>query len=94
MIRVGCCGFPTSTKKYFESFDLVELNRTFYHYPQEKTVEGWRKTAPENFEFTVKAHQDISHKARMNFWRVKLVKKKWLIALSLYENCKDLAKIN
>jgi len=65
MIRVGCCGFPTSMKKYFESFSLVELNSTFYQYPQEKTVEGWREKAPENFEFTVKAHQDISHKAKM-----------------------------
>lgn len=65
MIRVGCCGFPTSMKKYFENFSLVELNSTFYQYPRERTVEGWREKAPENFEFTVKAHQDISHKAKM-----------------------------
>jgi uncharacterized protein YecE (DUF72 family) len=65
MVNVGCCGFPTSMKKYFESFDLVELNSTFYHYPRMETVEGWREKAPENFEFTVKAHQDISHKAKM-----------------------------
>jgi uncharacterized protein YecE (DUF72 family) len=65
MIKVGCCGFSTSMKKYFENFSLVELNSTFYQYPREKTVEGWRQKAPENFEFTVKAHQDISHKARL-----------------------------
>lgn len=65
MIKVGCCGFPTSMKKYFASFRLVELNSTFYQYPRMETVEGWRKKAPENFEFTVKAHQDISHKAKM-----------------------------
>jgi uncharacterized protein YecE (DUF72 family) len=65
MIKVGCCGFPTSMKKYFESFSLVELNSTFYQYPRMETVEGWRKKAPENFEFTVKAHQDISHKEKM-----------------------------
>jgi len=64
MIKVGCCGFPTSMKKYFESFSLVELNNTFYQYPREKTVEGWREKAPEGFEFAVKAHQDISHKAK------------------------------
>jgi len=52
-------------KKYFENFSLVELNSTFYQYPQEKTVEGWREKAPEKFEFTVKAHQNISHKAKM-----------------------------
>lgn len=65
MIRIGCCGFPTSMQKYFENFSLVELNSTFYQYPRFETVEGWRKKAPENFEFTVKAHQDISHKAKM-----------------------------
>lgn len=65
MIRVGCCGFPTSMKKYFENFSLVELNSTFYQYPRERTVEGWREKAPEDFEFTVKAHQDISHKAKL-----------------------------
>jgi len=65
MNSVGCCGFPTSMKKYFENFSLVELNSTFYQYPRMETVEDWRKKAPENFEFTVKAHQDISHKAKM-----------------------------
>jgi uncharacterized protein YecE (DUF72 family) len=65
MIKVGCCGFPTSMKKYFETFSLVELNSTFYQYPRMETVEGWRKKAPKNFEFSVKAHQDISHKAKL-----------------------------
>jgi uncharacterized protein YecE (DUF72 family) len=65
MIRVGCCGFSTSMKEYFEAFSLVELNTTFYHYPREKTVEGWRDRAPKDFEFTVKAHQDISHRSRL-----------------------------
>jgi len=65
MIKVGCCGFPTSMKKYFENFSLVELNSTFYQYPKEKTVKGWQEKAPENFEFTLKAHQDISHKTKM-----------------------------
>ncbi|MEM3769847.1 MAG: DUF72 domain-containing protein [Candidatus Bathyarchaeia archaeon] len=65
MIKVGCCGFPTSMKRYFENYNLVELNSTFYEYPRLETVVGWREKAPENFEFTVKAHQDISHKAKM-----------------------------
>jgi len=62
MIKVGCCGYPTSMKKYQENFDLVELNTTFYSYPKMSTVFKWREKAPEDFEFTVKAHQDISHK--------------------------------
>jgi len=65
LIKVGCCGFPTSMKRYFENYRLVELNSTFYEYPKLETVEGWREKAPGDFEFTVKAHQDISHKAKM-----------------------------
>ena len=65
MIKVGCAGFPTSMERYFGNFRLVELNSTFYQYPREKTVEGWREKAPKDFEFTVKAHQDISHKAQL-----------------------------
>lgn len=66
MIKVGCCGYPTSTKKYQENFGLVELNITFYRYPKMSTVIRWRNKAPENFEFTVKAHQDISHKFKFD----------------------------
>jgi uncharacterized protein YecE (DUF72 family) len=65
MIEVGCCGLPTSMKKYFETFSLVELNSSFYQYPEERTVTGWREKAPKNYEFTVKAHQEISHKSRL-----------------------------
>jgi len=64
MLQVGCCGYPVSMKKYYESFGLVELNRTFYEYPRISTVLRWREKAPQNFEFTVKAHQDITHKFR------------------------------
>jgi len=62
MIKVGCCGFPTSMKNYYESFRLVEVNRTFYTYPKLSTVTSWREKAPSNFEFTVKAHQSITHR--------------------------------
>ncbi|MEM3626535.1 MAG: DUF72 domain-containing protein [Candidatus Bathyarchaeia archaeon] len=72
MIKVGCCGFPTSMEKYLENFSLVELNSTFYQYPREKTVKGWRERAPEGFEFTVKAHQDISHKAKLKIEEISL----------------------
>jgi uncharacterized protein YecE (DUF72 family) len=52
-------------EKYFERFSLMELNSTFYHYPRQITAEGWRKKAPKSFEFTVKAHKDVSHKAKL-----------------------------
>lgn len=65
MIKVGCCGYPVNRKKYQETFQLVEINRTFYGYPKPQTVIRWREEAPEAFEFTVKAHQDISHKYKL-----------------------------
>ncbi|MDI6691610.1 MAG: DUF72 domain-containing protein [Candidatus Bathyarchaeota archaeon] len=84
MIKVGCCGFPTSMKKYYENFSVVELNSTFYEYPRMETVEGWRKKAPENFEYTVKAHQDISHKEKM---------KSTNACLEAFEKMKKICKI-
>ena len=72
MIKVGCAGFPTSMERYFGNFRPVELNSTFYQYPREKTVEGWREKAPENFEFTIKAHQDISHKSKVTVEKASL----------------------
>ncbi|MEM1989594.1 MAG: DUF72 domain-containing protein, partial [Candidatus Bathyarchaeia archaeon] len=66
MIKVGCCGYPVSQKRYYEEFSLVELNTTFYKYPSQTTVSKWRRSAPKDFEFTVKAHQDISHKYKLD----------------------------
>ena len=65
MIKVGCCGYPVGRKRYQETFRLVEINRTFYKIPNISTVIKWRREAPEDFEFTVKAHQDISHKYKL-----------------------------
>jgi len=65
MIKVGCCGYPVARLKYRKVFHIVELNSTFYEYPQPSTVKKWREEAPEDFDFTVKAHQDISHKCRL-----------------------------
>jgi len=64
-IKVGCCGYPVSMGRYQEAFQLVELNSTFYKYPRSSTVERWRRRAPETFEFTVKAHKEISHEYRL-----------------------------
>lgn len=58
--------------KYFENFRLVELNSTFYGYPRIETVEGWREKAPWDFEFTVKTHKDISHKAKLKIGELSL----------------------
>ncbi len=59
--RIGCCGYPVAKKKYYENFDCVELNTTFYQLPKKETAEKWRKEANNNFEFIIKAFQLITH---------------------------------
>lgn len=60
-IKVGCCGFVVSQQKYFRLFKLIEIQSTFYQLPQLKTAEKWRASAPQGFEFTMKAWQLITH---------------------------------
>jgi len=49
---------------YSNHFNSVEVNNTFYRFPNEKTVEGWFKRTPENFKITLKANQLITHRKR------------------------------
>ena len=65
MIKVGCCGYSVGRKRYQETFSLVEINRTFYKIPKISTIARWRREAPKDFEFTVKAHQSISHEHKL-----------------------------
>ena len=47
---------------YARMFDFVEVNSTFYHVPPLKKVEVWRRHVPDEFEFSVRAHQSITHR--------------------------------
>ncbi|MHA1376788.1 MAG: DUF72 domain-containing protein [Candidatus Helarchaeota archaeon] len=47
---------------YSKIFDTVEINTTFYNLPKVGIVENWAKQAPQNFLFSVKFPQDITHK--------------------------------
>jgi uncharacterized protein YecE (DUF72 family) len=51
-----------SLEAYSEVFNFVEVNYTFYEYPNLRLVEGWRKTVPNDFTFSVRCHQDLTHK--------------------------------
>ncbi len=61
MIKVGCCGFPVKKEKYFEKFNLVEVQETFYQLPKIERVKKWKNLAPKDFEFTIKSWQIITH---------------------------------
>jgi len=60
-VKVGCCGFPKGKRKYSEQFKLVEIQQTFYKPPLTETAQKWREEVPEDFEFTLKAWQEITH---------------------------------
>lgn len=61
MIKVGCCGFPVSYKKYMREFTVVEVQQSFYRRLGNKQVDNWIREAPEGFEFVLKAPQCVTH---------------------------------
>ena len=74
MIHVGTCGFCESHAKYYRDFDAIEVQQTFYRILQEKTLERWRKEAPQDFTFAIKAFQGVTHPPNSPTWRRSNVK--------------------
>ncbi|TCJ17444.1 DUF72 domain-containing protein [Flaviaesturariibacter flavus] len=78
--RIGCSGFHYDSWKeifypkglaksrwleyYCGHFSTLEINNTFYRFPEPRTLERWYNIAPEGFTFTIKAPQDITHVQR------------------------------
>jgi uncharacterized protein YecE (DUF72 family) len=50
---------------YASRLPAVELNNTFYRMPQRNMVESWRAQVPDDFRFSVKAAQRITHFKRL-----------------------------
>lgn len=50
---------------YASRLHAVELNNTFYRMPQPTMIESWKAQVPENFRFSVKAPQVITHFRRL-----------------------------
>jgi uncharacterized protein YecE (DUF72 family) len=50
---------------YSRRFNSVEINNTFYKMPTEKVLAQWREQTPDDFTFTLKAPQRITHFARL-----------------------------
>ncbi|MEO6851652.1 MAG: DUF72 domain-containing protein [Mucilaginibacter sp.] len=75
--HIGCSGFhyrdwkgkfyPENLpqKKWFdyycEHFDTLELNVTFYRFPQLSFLQNWHQKSPAHFRFSVKAPKAITH---------------------------------
>jgi uncharacterized protein YecE (DUF72 family) len=50
---------------YATRFNSVEIDSTFYRMPNAKTIDGWIHATPEDFRFTIKASQQITHRERL-----------------------------
>ncbi|NML21086.1 DUF72 domain-containing protein [Pseudoflavitalea sp. G-6-1-2] len=75
--RIGCSGFhyrewkhifyppETPQRKWFDyyctRFNTLELNYTFYRFPQVALLENWHQESPEKFNFSIKAPRLITH---------------------------------
>lgn len=80
--HIGCSGFhyndwrgkfypeKLAKSKWFEYyaqyFSTLELNVTFYRFPQLPILQGWHKRSPDNFRFSVKAWRGITHYKKFN----------------------------
>jgi uncharacterized protein YecE (DUF72 family) len=67
--KTGCCGFPVVKEKYAVCFQVVEVQQTFYQPPKISTLQNWRALMPDDFEFTLKAWQIITHTAKSPTYR-------------------------
>jgi uncharacterized protein YecE (DUF72 family) len=79
-IRIGCSGwyywhwkgvvYPADLpqRRWFEhyqqTFDTVELNAPFYHWPRLATVQNWARQATPDFQYSVKVNRLITHLKR------------------------------
>jgi uncharacterized protein YecE (DUF72 family) len=75
--HIGCSGFhykhwrgtfypeKLAVKNWFNfyiaQFDTLELNVTFYRFPQLTVLENWHRKSSANFRFSVKAPRVITH---------------------------------
>jgi uncharacterized protein YecE (DUF72 family) len=79
---IGCSGFHYKhwknvfypeglpQKKWFdfycEHFNTLELNVTFYRFPQLSFLQTWHQKSPDTFRFSVKAPRAITHYKKFN----------------------------
>ncbi len=79
--HIGCSGwsysawdghfYPKGTESnsylqyYSGVFDYVEIDSTFYRIPDRFTTIRWSKLTPDNFRFTAKFPQQITHENRL-----------------------------
>ncbi len=67
----GTIFYPRGTKSnemlaiYAKVYDTIEVDSTFYAVPAASAVENWYRKTPENFIFSLKLPQEITHEHRL-----------------------------
>ncbi len=82
MIHVGTCGYgdykpgkdwkeryDSKIQAYADRYSVLEINKTFYSLPMEKTAARWREEAGDELIISVKAWQAVSHPTSSPTWR-------------------------
>jgi uncharacterized protein YecE (DUF72 family) len=52
-------------KYYATRFNSVEIDSTFYRMPNARTIDGWKSATGEDFRFSLKASQQITHREQL-----------------------------
>jgi uncharacterized protein YecE (DUF72 family) len=68
-VVVGTCGYCVARKRYYATFPAIEIQQSFYRPLGSDLTRRWRAEAPEEFEFTIKAFQGITHPPSSPTWR-------------------------
>jgi uncharacterized protein YecE (DUF72 family) len=60
-------GLPSRDRleTYTESFSTVELNASFYRWPNERAFASWRERLPPGFTMSVKAPRGLTHARKL-----------------------------
>ena len=59
-------GTGTGLTRYAETFDMVEVNASFYRAVRAETFASWAEQTPDDFRFSVKINRAVTHAARLS----------------------------
>jgi uncharacterized protein YecE (DUF72 family) len=48
-----------------QGFNSVEINYSFYRFPQVTSIKLWQAKAPKDFTFSIKVHRSVTHYNRL-----------------------------
>jgi len=69
MLHIGICGLRRSLSEIASRLDCLEIQETFYRPVSVSRAKHWREAARDDFLFTVKASQFITHEATSPTYR-------------------------